>query len=184
MEFIKKNTIIYLLSGKAKSGKNTVSKIITDYYQNKKCVSLSYSYYLKDYVKRITGWDGSEENKPRDLLQQMGIELVKNKINDQLFVNRLIEDIQIFSYFYDVIVITDARLIEEVEKPKEKFSNVITIRIDRKNKSNNLTESQKHHITETALDNYSDFDYVVDNNGTYEDLKNKIIEIIEEVSNV
>ena len=139
MEFNKKNTKIYILSGKAKSGKDAISTIITNYYKNKKCISISYSYYLKDYIKRIIGWDGSEEDKPRELLQQIGIELIKNKINDRLFINRLLEDIEVFSYFYDIIIVTDARLIEEIEIPKQKFNNVITIRINRDNINNNLT---------------------------------------------
>jgi len=179
MEFNKKNTKIYVLSGKAKSGKDVVSKIITDYHKDKKCISLSYSYYLKDYIKRITGWSGSEEDKPRELLQQLGIELIKNKINDRLFINRLLEDIEVFSYFYDVIIITDARLVEEVELPKQKLQNVVTIRINRDNIDNNLTLEQKAHLTETALDNYSNFDYIIDNNKTFEDLEKEVLKIME-----
>lgn len=179
MEFNKKNTKVYVLSGKAKSGKDAVSKIITNYYKNKKCISISYSYYLKDYIKRITGWDGSEETKPRELLQQIGIELIRNKINDKLFINRLIEDIEVFSYFYDIIIVTDARLIEEVEIPKQKLNNVVTIRINRENIDNNLTLKQKEHLTETALDNYSNFDYVIDNNKDYISLEQEVLKIME-----
>lgn len=179
MEFNNKKPKIYLLSGKARSGKNEVSNIIKKYYKDKKCISLSYSYYLKDYVKRISGWDGSEENKPRDLLQQVGIELIKNKIDSNLLVRRLIEDIKVFSYFYDVIIISDARLIDEVEKVKEEFSNVTTIRIKR-NIDNNLTLEQKEHLTETALDNYNKFDYIIDNND-YNALENEVYKIISEV---
>lgn len=179
MEFNKKNTKVYILSGKAKSGKDAVGKIITNYYKDKKCISLSYSYYLKDYIKRITGWNGSEADKPRELLQQIGIELIRNKINDRLFIDRLLEDIEVFSYFYDVIVITDARLVEEVTLPKQKLNNVITIRINRDNIDNNLTLKQKEHLTETALDNYSDFDYIIDNNESFEDLEKEVLKIME-----
>ena len=179
MEFNKKNTTIYILSGKAKSGKNMASEIITNYHKDKKCLSISYTYYLKDYIKRITGWNGKEETKPRELLQQIGIELIKNKINDKLFINRLLEDIEVFSYFYDIIVVTDARLIEEIEIPKQKLQNVITIRINRDNIDNNLTYEQKNHITEIELDNYNNFDYIIDNNKTYEDLEKEIIKILE-----
>lgn len=179
MEFNKRNTKIYILSGKAKSGKDAVSRIITNYYQDKRCISLSYSYYLKDYIKRITGWDGSEDTKPRELLQQIGIELIKNKINDKLFINRLVEDIEIFSYFYDIIVVTDARLIEEIEMPKQKLSNVVTIRINRENIDNNLTLEQKEHLTETALDDYSNFDYIIDNNKSFENLEKEVLKIME-----
>ena len=179
MEFNNKKPKIYLLSGKARSGKNEVSNIIKKYYKDKKCISLSYSYYLKDYVKRISGWDGNEDTKPRDLLQQVGIELIKNKIDSNLLVRRLIEDIKVFSYFYDVIIISDARLIDEVEKVKEEFSNVTTIRIKR-NLDNNLTLEQKEHLTEVGLDNYNNFDYIIDNND-YNALENEVYKIIGEV---
>jgi len=179
MEFNKKNTKIYLLSGKAKSGKNEVSKIITNYYKNKKCITLSYSYYLKDYIKRITDWNGEEETKPRELLQQVGIELIKNKINDKLLINRLIEDIEVFSYFYDIIIVSDARMLEEIEIPKLKFNNITTIRINRNNIDNNLTLSEKNHITETDLDDYTNFDYIIDNDKDYNNLKEEIIKIME-----
>ena len=179
MEFNNKNPKLYLLSGKARSGKNEVGNIIKKYYQNEKCILLSYSYYLKDYVKRISGWDGSEENKPRDLLQQVGIELIKNKIDSNLLIRRLIEDVKVFSYFYDVIIITDARLIDEVEKVKEEFSNVTTIRIKR-NLDNNLTLEQKEHLTEVGLDNYNNFDYIIENND-YNTLQKEVYKIIGEV---
>lgn len=179
MEFIKKDVKIYLLSGKAKSGKNEVSKIIEKYYETKKCISLSYSYYLKDYIKRIIDWDGNENTKPRDYLQQVGIELIKNKIDSKLFIRRLIEDIKVFSYFYDIIIITDARLVDEIEIPKKEFKNITTIRIKR-DIDNNLTTEQKRHLTETGLDNYNNFDYIIENND-YELLKKEIYQIIKEV---
>ena len=179
MEFNKKNVKIYILSGKAKSGKDEVSKIITKYYENKKCISISYSYYLKDYIKRITGWDGSEEKKPREFLQQLGIELIKNKINDKLLINRLIEDIEVFSYFYDVIIVTDARLEEEIKIPKQKLNNVTTIRINRNNINNNLTQDEKNHLTEIALDNYSNFDYIINNSEDIQKLEKEVLKIME-----
>lgn len=179
MDFIKKNSKIYLLSGKARSGKNEVAKIIEEYYHNKKCISLSYSYYLKDYVKRITNWDGSEESKPRDILQQVGFELIKEKIDSKLLIRRLVEDIKVFSYFYDVIIITDARLIDEVEIPKKTFENITTIRVNRE-EDNKLTDIQKKHMTETNLDDYQEFDYIIDNDD-YNLLQKRVYKILNEV---
>lgn len=177
VQYNNKNPKIFILSGKAKSGKNLIADIIEKYYSDKKCIQLSYAYYLKQYVKKITNWDGSEENKPRDLLQSLGIDLLK-KIDQNLLIRRVIEDIKVYSYFYDVIIVTDARLIEEIEEPKKIF-NCITIRINKD--SNNLTEEQRKHITETNLDDYQNFDYVVENKDI-EDLKKQIINILKEVS--
>ena len=51
---------------------------------------------MEDYAKRISNWDGREETKPRELLQNLGIELVRNKINPRLFISRTLEDIEVF----------------------------------------------------------------------------------------
>ena len=178
MEFIKRNPKIFVLSGKARSGKTETAKIIENYYKEKKCITISFAYYLKDYVKRITGWDENENTKPRELLQKLGIELIKNNIDDKLLINRILQDIEVFSYFYDIIIISDARLVDEIESIKNKYPNLVSIRISN-DKRNNLTKEQKNHITETGLDNYNNFDYFVNNN--YSNLEEEIKNILRSV---
>lgn len=180
MELLEKKVKIIILSGKARSGKDEVGDIIVNYYKNKLVKKLSYAYYLKQYVKSISNWDGLEDDKPRELLQTIGIDLIKNKIDNKLLINRVIEDIKVYSYFYDIIIITDARLIDEIEDIKKYFNNVITIRINR-DMDNNLTNSEKNHITEIGLDNYNKFDYIINNNDDYNSLRKNIYEILEEL---
>lgn len=180
MEFEKKNPKIFIISGKARSGKGEVSQIIKNYYSNYKTIIISFGHYIKDYAKRVSDWDGSEETKPRELLQHLGIELIKNKINNKLFINRILEDIQVFSYFYDIIVINDARLIDEVETLKSEYPNSVSIRVNRLNFENGLTQKENKHKTETDLDNYDNFDYII-SNSTYEKLKEEVVNILSEV---
>ena len=170
---------IFIISGKAKSGKNKISTIISNYYTNKKSITISFGHYIKDYAMRVSDWDGDENTKPRELLQQLGIELIKNNIDDKLLINRILQDIEVFSYFYDIIIISDARLIDEIEAIKETYKNSISIRVNR-DKENNLTESEKEHITETCLNNYKNFDYIVDNTD-YEYLVNEVENILRMV---
>ena len=170
MQYINKNPKIFILSGKAKSGKNYVADIISDYYKNS--IQISYAYYLKQYVKKISNWDGLEETKPRTLLQSLGIDLIK-KIDKELLIRRVMEDIKVYSYFFDVIIVTDARLKEEIIIPKNLF-DCITIRIN--GKDNDLTLEQKNHITETDLDNYK-FDYVI-NNGDINKTKEEVLKLL------
>ena len=177
MEFIKRDPKIFIISGKARSGKGEVSKIISDYYKDKKSIIISFGHYIKDYAKRVSDWNGDEDTKPRELLQQLGIELIKNKIDDKLFIRRIKEDIEVFSYFYDIIIVNDARLLDEIESLKSSYSDSIVIKVKNKNE-NNLTTSQKNHITETDLDNYKYFDYIIENNGSKEDLKKQVEEIL------
>lgn len=169
-----KEPLIFVLSGKAKSGKNLIADKIENYYKNKRCIQISYAFYLKKYVKNIYGWSGSEEDKPRELLQKIGIDLIKNKIDSNLLIRRVCEDIKVYSYFYDIIIITDARLKDEIEIPKRLFNNVVTIRIDSIYYDKKMTIEQMNHITETNLDNYNKFDYVINDFDKLEEILSKI----------
>ena len=179
MNFKKRNIKLFVLSGHARCGKETAFQIIKNFYKDKKVVDVSFAKPLKEYAKKIVSWDGNSESKPRDLLQNLGIELIKSKIDDKLLIRRLLEDIEVYSYFYDIIVITDARLKDEILSIKEKYNDALTIRINR-NLENDLTTDQKKHITETDLDNYNDFDYIISNDN-YELLKETLENICKEV---
>lgn len=184
MEFKKRKFKLFILSGKARSGKDTVAKAIENYYKDKKCITISFGHYIKDYAKRISNWDGSEDTKPRELLQQLGIELIKEKIDNKLFINRILEDIEVFSYFYDIIIVDDARLLDEIVTLKGKYENSITVRIIRNNYDNGLTDNQKHHLTEIDLDNYNKFDYEIINNNDQNELISNVEAILIEVEHV
>lgn len=181
MEFIKKNSRIFVLSGKAQSGKNVVASIIKDYYSvlGKKCVVISYAKYLKDYAKEVLGWDGNENTKPRDFLQQVGVELIKNQINSNMLINRVIDDIRVYSYFFDVIVVSDARFVDEIETVKNNFSNVSVLHV--LGLGNDLTFEQKNHSTEIGLDGYNGYDFIINNDCSKEELKRGVFSFLEEV---
>ena len=172
---------IILISGKARSGKDTTADLIKEILNDKKVVNLEYSFYMKTYIKHITGWDGSEDTKPRDLLQHLG-DTIKKEIDPLFFVKKMIMDLKVYSFYYDVITISDVRFIPEIEEIKKEFSDVISIRIERPNFDNGLTKEEKEHISEVALDNYDKFDYVITNDLDTETLKNKIEEVIKNES--
>ena len=178
-----KDTKIFLLAGKARTGKDTVASEIVKYYENKqkKVVRLGFSDYIKGYAMKISAWNGEDETKPRDLLQQIGTDIVREKINKDFFINRICEDILVYSYFFDVIVISGARFPNELDIPKNKFKNVTIIKMERPNYQNNLTEKQKKHITEHSLEDYQNYDYLLVNNENIEELQNKTKKILEEV---
>lgn len=171
---------IIILSGKARSGKDTSLEILKKKYEQNglKVISLFYASYIKEYAKKISNWDGSDETKPRTLLQVLGTDIIRNTIDDKFFINRIIEDIKVYSKFFDVIIIGDARFVEEIEDIKNNFCNVISVNIRRENKDL-LTKKEQLHITETALDNYENYDYVIENNGTIEELERKLEEMIK-----
>lgn len=177
MEFKKRNIKIYVISGKAGTGKNVVASMIKDILKDKKVINLAYASYLKMYAKNIIDWDGNEDNKPRDFLQQLGVELIKNQIDDKLLINRIVEDIKVYSYFYDVVTISDARFIDEIETIRNNFDDVKVIHVI--GKTNNLTEEEKHHSTEVSLDNYNKYDYEIINDYNLDDLYKKVESMVK-----
>lgn len=183
MDFTKRDIIVYIIGGHARNGKDTTANYIKEYYENigKKVINLQFSRYIKDYAKCITNWDGKEETKPRELLQYLGTELIRNKIDNFFFINRVIEDIKVYSYFFDIVTISDARLVEEFERIKSSFENVYSIKVIRLNYESEMTAKQQRHSTEKALDNYNNFDYVI-SASTLEELKRKVLEMLGEQS--
>ena len=158
---------IILISGKARAGKDTTALLLGKIYEEegKKIVNLAYGNYIKEYAKKISNWDGRDETKPRSLLQRLGTDIIR-----------------VYSYFFDVITVSDARFPNELDTPCEMFEDVIKIKIVRDNFQNNLTDTEKKHITETALDNYDDFDYIIHNDGTISDLREKILKLVKELN--
>ena len=172
---------IFIIGGKARQGKDTVCGMIRKYYSEKnvKSINLQFSSYIKEYAKKIANWDGDETDKPRYLLQEIGVKILREKIDPLFLVKRMVNDIKVYSNYFDVITISDARAIDEVETIKNSFENVITIRITRPNFDNGLSESEKNDFTETNLDNYHNFDYEIINDGTIDDLKEKFNELMK-----
>lgn len=175
-----KDLKVFILSGKSKSGKDIVADIISSYYGSENVIKVAYAYYIKDYLSRMGKYSEENKEKYRSELQNFSSDILKHCVGDKFLINRVIDDIKVFSNFYNVVIITDARLISEIEIPKQYFENVTSIRIER-NIDNHLSKEQKNHITEIGLDAYSDFDYIIDNNGTYDELENKVYRILKGV---
>lgn len=159
-----KETKIFEVSGKAESGKSYCTNLIKEYYKSKGkvVIELLFAKSIKQYANDYFNWDGLEINKPRELLQVLGTNIIREKLNMMDFhVNRVCEDIQILSYFADVIIISDCRFPNEIEILKSKFNNIKTIRMTRRNYISKLTQEQQEHISECALDNYKEWDYEI-----------------------
>lgn len=172
---------VYLISGKSRHGKDTTGDFIQKEYERrgKKVCRSQISKYLKIYVKDYFGWDGREESKPRTLLQQLGTDIIREKLNKpRFFIDRTIEDIEILSNFFDVMIITDIRLPLEITAIKERFNDVVSVNIKRINFESPLTDKQQKHKIENAMENFNGYDYKVTND-TLDKLNIDAINIVE-----
>ena len=174
---------IFVIGGKSGSGKGEVAKMIEEFYiyKLKKCVITEFSKYLKEFAKELTDWDGISKNKPRNFLQEFGSKI--RNYDKYFFTKRMIEDINIYQIAgVDIVIIADARMPEEFEEMKENYDDVYSILVENQFSLSKLTAEQQAHITETALENYNEFDVTFANDDLMV-LKDKIFKYLEGVEN-
>ena len=172
---------VFLISGKARHGKDTTGNFLQEAYEEKgyKVCRSQISKYLKVYAKDYFGWDGTEENKPRKLLQELGTDIIREKLNKpRFFIDRTIEDIEILGNFFDVMIITDIRLPLEINAIKDNVKDVVSVNIERINFESPLTVSEQKHKIENAMEDFKDYDYQITND-TLDKLKLSAYEIVE-----
>lgn len=157
---------IFLLAGKAGCGKDLLGRYMKrqyDFNGHNACI-LHITTPLYEYAKNYFSWDGNMTNKPRQFLQEMGIEIIQKKLGKKYFlIDRLCEDIDILKNFFDVFIITDGRLIFEFEELKRRFPELKIIHVIREDYDNKLSADEKKHITEVEMEEYHDYDYLVRN---------------------
>lgn len=173
---------IILIGGKANSGKDTSAEMIDKYYRSRglDVVNIQIAYYIKMYAKNIAKWDGDNETKPRQLLQDLGTELIRKQIDEYFFIKRIIQDIDIYSRYFDIITISDGRLPEEFASIKLAYPETVTVHVTRPGYESKLSKKQKAHLTEALVDEI-EYDYDVVNDGTIDDLEKKVIELVQRI---
>ena len=127
---------------------------------------------------------------PRFLLQSIGTNLFRNQLHPEIWVNSLMNEYKSKlssnypvddldwepRFIYPNWIITDTRFPNEMKAVKKRGG--ITIRVNRDYVLTGGPEDPKEqHKSETALDK-AEFDYVIDNNSTIEELIEKVRQIL------
>lgn len=185
--FLKEECVmrIFLLAGKARSGKGEIAKIIKEYYDEKKekTVITEYSKYVKLFAREMIEWDGHENTKPRKFLQNMGVFMRQNLKMPYIFIERMTEDMKVYEKFYDNVIISDVRYPKEMDEMKRNYTDVYSFFIINEHGNYDLSAQEASHESEHALDDYENFDYVIVNDDKRA-TKEKIKEILKEIENM
>jgi hypothetical protein len=105
----------------------------------------------------------------RVLLQTYGTDIARKRFDDQFWVKTMAKRINNDTKT-DVIIVTDVRFPNELEDIHDFIDGwrIIPIRIERNIPRDALIQE---HASETALDDYRFWEFIIDNNGTLEEFK-------------
>lgn len=168
---------VITISGKAQAGKDTTARVIKDKL-NSEGYSVLITHYadlLKYQAKTLFGWNGKKDDVGRSLLQHLGTDIVRKK-NPNYWIDYVADMLWMYGDRWDYVLIPDARFPNEIEQMKDQF-DCIAIKVI-SDYDNGLTEEQKNHPSETALDDFS-FDYTIVNNRTVLGLNTAIEDFIK-----
>lgn len=168
--------MIIALSGYARSGKDTVARMIKSL--DPSIEIFGFSYPLKQVAEILTGIHANRWNEQglkekiipgfditgREFLQRLGTEAMRNNFHKDVWVKALFSRYKQASKW----VITDCRFRNEAEWVKQFGGKVVRVIRPGVNPVN-------AHPSETELDNW-DFDAHIINDGTIEDLKKAVVE--------
>lgn len=175
------------IAGKKQVGKNTVGNMLAYYFyddirQDNYCCVCSFARRLKEIVsilchKDLEEYESGEFKDSIDPLTGKTNREVLQTIGSE-FRRLFGDDIWIKTLFYDYVsgdtwIVTDVRYKNEADAIKKKGG--ILIRVNRD------TGYNDNHISETDLDDYDKFDYVIDNNSSIKELKSKVHDIYNKI---
>lgn len=141
-----------------------------------------------------------EELTPRKLLQLLGTKCGRNILHPNIWINALFADynaidpensqsmlsaIDYSNCKFPNWIITDIRFENEAQAIKNRNSILIRVNRDQVCSEYGVKDGHKmiphknlEHSSETALDDYQEFNYILNNNGTIEELIEKVKEIL------
>jgi hypothetical protein len=165
------------ISAKAQHGKDTAAELMESFltFIGKRVLVIHYADLLKFICTKFFGWDGTKDEKGRTILQHIGTDVVGAKKPDY-WVDWVVNFLKLFEEEWDFVLIPDCRYPIEYSKVADAFDTVL-LRIERPNFDNKLSLEQKQHPSEVSMDEYH-FDNIILNDGTVDDLRDRVIEFI------
>lgn len=166
---------IIIFSGKQYSGKDTVAKIMLDKMPTFKRFAMGDVIKLEYGRQNNLTYEEIENNKP--LYRQGLIELGNwgRSQSDDYWLKKIVEQ-------EGNIMVTDVRVPFEYEVFKKAGALSIRVEASRETRAKRGELIGEGDITEVGLDNVDNWDYVIENNSTYENLQEKTFQLIEKLA--
>lgn len=169
---------VVCISGKAQHGKDTTAGMMKTALESMGHTVLiaHYGDLVKYVCRTFFGWNGEKDAYGRSLLQKVGTDIVREQ-RPNYWVDFVKDMLSMFPNEWDFVLIPDSRFPNEIDGLKQSGFNVIHLRVRRENFESPLTTEQQNHPSETALDHVVP-DFLIVNDGTLEDLYNKVCNLV------
>lgn len=180
------------LCGKKLSGKDTAYVQAADILRRDhklRVGRVAFADPLKQEVSEITGFrvEFIEEHKKefRSLLQVWGTEFRRQWNGSDYWINKMSKIVEVAEDHFDVLFITDVRFKNEADfirrgRDTHAGHNMgQLVRVERRSDSRHYPAEVDTHITENDLDDYSQFDYVLNNDKTKEELNTSLTKMLQ-----
>ena len=162
---------VVCISGKARHGKDTFAEYLRGNLEagGNRVLIIHYADQLKFICEKYFGWDGKKDERGRSILQRVGTETAR-AIDPYIWIKYVDLFLGIFGRQFDYVLIPDCRFPNEIDWLRGKYET-LSVDISRGGSfDNGLTDEQKNHPSETALDDYKDFDIFVFNSSGLREL--------------
>lgn len=165
---------IIIFSGKQYAGKDTAAKIMLDKMQNYRRCAMGDIIKLTYGAQKGLTYDEIEKNKAKYRSDLIVLGNWGREQDPDYWLKKIIKQ-------KGNIIVTDVRVPHEYEVFKN--AGAITIRVEatRETRAKRGQLVGENDITEVGLDNEKNWDYIIDNNSTYEYLKTQVEKIIDEI---
>ena len=158
---------IITLSGKQFCGKDTVAKILLEKLSNFRRIGLADAIKLKYSERTGLSVEEIETNKSKYRPDLIALGNEGRAINPDYWLNTILE--QEFN-----VIVPDVRMPHEADVFKSNNAFCIRVEASSEARSKRGVLSREDDYTETALDDYDKWDYVIKNEDSYETLEKDV----------
>lgn len=165
---------IIILSGKQYSGKDTVAKILLQNLTDFKRIGLGDAIKIEYGEQKHLTFEEIEQNKAQYRQDLINLGNKRRAEDKDYWIKKVIQ-------MPGNIIVPDVRVKRELEFFKE--ANAITIRVEasRETRSARGTLVGETDVTEVDLDDIKDWNYVINNDSTYENLQAEANQLAKEI---
>lgn len=183
-----KGNIVFLISGKAGSGKGEVGKALEEELTKDgyPVLTIAFADMVKECARLYYDWDGIKDQNGRELLQTLATDKIRT-MYPTFWADFVAKFIAATKKDWLYVIIPDWRFQNEFDTICDYNSEVITIRVDRYNEDGsiyinpNMTKKEREHESEIELDKFP-FDYVIENRGDINELHENVLAILEDLN--